>query len=103
MMDYLPLLVTAFFLCSIVRSIWKSWTAPKITSYRIFDAVITWLVVAFLGGILGWNSSLSIWWWYALVALTALYAGTVALRLQIPRVAHEHLHQQSQNQYGVPR
>ncbi len=32
-MDYLPLLVTAFFLCSIVRSIWKSWTAPKITSY----------------------------------------------------------------------
>lgn len=84
MMDYLPLLVTAFFLCNIVRSIWKSWTAPKITSYRIFDAVITWLVVAFLGGVLGWNSSLSIWWWYALVALTALYAGTVALRLQIP-------------------
>ncbi|MDK8833152.1 hypothetical protein [Corynebacterium striatum] len=103
MMDYLLLLVTAFFLCNIVWSIWKSWTAPKTTSYRIFDAVITWLVVAFLGGVLGWNSSLSIWWWYALVALTALYAGAVALRLQIPRVAHEHLHQQSQNQCGVPR
>lgn len=64
---------------------WHLVRTKTVSTSRIVDVCITCIVVALLGRTLPWNSDLSVFWWYALVAMTALYAGKVAFRRKSPK------------------
>ena len=54
---------------------WHLVRTKTVSTIRIVDVCIT----------LPWNSDLSVFWWYALVAMTALYAGKVAFHGKSPK------------------
>lgn len=64
---------------------WHLMRTKAVSTFRIVDVCITCIIVALLGRTLPWNSDLSVFWWYALVAMTALYAGKVAFRRKSPK------------------
>lgn len=82
-------MITTLVLPAITASeVWGTWKAlkkPSSPGMLIASAIISIVIIAFIGNAVPWYREVNYGWWYALVAACSLHMGAVAWRIYTDR------------------
>lgn len=77
--------ILAVITASEIWDTWKTLKKPSSPGMRIASAILSVVIITFIGNAVPWYSEVNYSWWYALVAACSLHIGAVAWRIYTDR------------------